>query len=71
MKRYVVVLVSFDYYRFEDYLGIYSLEGINSLFPALPILSLDESKELADEKIATQKLGNDMVHYIIEEIINE
>ncbi len=70
MKLYVVVKVSYDYHRFENYLGIYSALGFSEL-PELPYYTVECSKPLADEKLATQAFGNNIIHYMIEEIIND
>lgn len=70
MLRYVVVLVSFDYFRYEKYLGIYSELGLTNL-DKLPMLTVELSQVLADERTATQVMGSDCMHYMVEEIVND
>jgi hypothetical protein len=67
MRRFVVVKVSYDYHRFEKYLGIYSNLGINKL-PKLPTLPVKTSQELSSESVANRVLGKDIIHYMLEEI---
>lgn len=68
---FVVVKVTYDYYRFEDYLGIFSKEGRSTLDSNIPVLSVCESKKLGSESSIRGEYRDFAVHYMLEGIINE